>query len=195
MNLASRFFSFPEVSPPPPLRVATNRPDPVPLAAGARVGGCRAGLGCRFPLYSSRCRFRCRAGRGLVFAHVAYGVMPLWSLSSAPASGAEVWKTSLACRPPWRAAAEVEAGRSSFPNKLAVVVPDLEDRQSLVLFFPCYRGGGKEEGMRWTSRSCRFGLEQILTGGWRLLSLAVAAVGLFWSRLLAVDGLVLAHRQ
>uniref|UniRef100_A0A453SY76 Uncharacterized protein n=1 Tax=Aegilops tauschii subsp. strangulata TaxID=200361 RepID=A0A453SY76_AEGTS len=92
--------------------------------------------------------------------------MPLWSLYSAPASGAEAWKTSLACRRPWRAAAEVEAGRSSFLNKLAVVLPDLEDRRSLVLFFPCCRGGGKEERMRWTSRSCRFGLEQILTGGW-----------------------------
>ncbi|XBI43292.1 hypothetical protein VPH35_108080 [Triticum aestivum] len=92
--------------------------------------------------------------------------MPLWSLSSAPASGAEAWMTSLACRRPWRAATEVEAGRSSFPNKLAVIVPVLEDRQSLVLFFPCCRGGGEEEGMRLTSRSCRFGLEQILTGGW-----------------------------
>lgn len=95
---------------------------------------------------SSRCRFRSRFGRGPVFALVAFGVMPSWSLSSAPASGAEAWKTSPACRRPWRAAAVVESSRSSFPNKFAVYGQADFCRSALVFLFSCHQGDGGEVG-------------------------------------------------
>jgi hypothetical protein len=40
-----------------PLRLLLTPLYPVALAAGARAGCCRAGLGCLPPLYSSRSRF------------------------------------------------------------------------------------------------------------------------------------------
>lgn len=119
--------SFP-LSPPRAATVALRVSRRSPGRSDALPAGVAGGKQLRVDAGSSvhiSGRIRCRFGRSPVLAHVVYGVMPsfspfvFWSLSSAPASGSEAWKTSLVHRCPWRTAEGIVSGRSSF-NKLAV---------------------------------------------------------------------------